>query len=192
MLAGYARTSTTDQVAGLDAQVAALTAAGCERIFKEHASAVKTRPAFDEAMRFLREGDTLVVSKMDRLARDLRSLLATVEDLDRRGVGLRILDFAGETMNTRSATGKMTLSVFGAFAEFERAMMLERQRAGIEKAKSEGKYTGRMPKAMNQRDQIRTLAGGGKTKAAIATQLGISERSVYRALALGQQGQPAG
>jgi DNA invertase Pin-like site-specific DNA recombinase len=184
MLAGYARTSTTDQVAGLEAQVTALTTAGCERIFQEHASAVKMRRVFDEAMRFVREGDTLVVTKMDRLARDLRSLLATVEDLETRGVGLRILDFAGETINTRSATGKMTLSVFGAFAEFERTMMLERQRAGIEKAKAEGKYTGRLPKAMNQRDQIRALAGTGKTKSAIAAQLGISERSVYRALAL--------
>lgn len=184
MLAGYARTSTSDQVAGLEAQARALSAAGCERVFREHASTVKQRPAFDEAMRFLREGDTLVVTKMDRLARDLRSLLATVEDLDKRGVGLRILDFAGETLNTKSATGKLTLSMFGAFAEFERAMMLERQRAGIEKAKREGKYTGRMPKAMNQREQIRTLAGSGKTKSTIAAQLGISERSVYRALAL--------
>jgi DNA invertase Pin-like site-specific DNA recombinase len=95
-----------------------------------------------------------------------------------------ILDFAGETMNTRSATWKLTLSMFGAFAEFERAMMLERQRAGIEKAKAEGKYTGRAPKAMNQRDHVRALAGTGKTKSAIAAQLGISERSVYRALAL--------
>lgn len=183
MLAGYARTSTTDQVAGLEAQVAALTAAGCEQIFREHVSAVKKRPAFDEAMRFLRSGDTLVVTKMDRLARDLRSLLSTVEDLDKRGVGLRILDFAGETLNTKSATGKLTLSMFGAFAEFERAMMLERQRAGIEKAKREGRYTGRAPKAMNQRDRILALEHDGKTKAAIATQLGISERSVYRALA---------
>jgi len=183
MLAGYARTSTTDQVAGLEAQVAALTAAGCERIFQEHASAVKTRPAFGEAMRFLREGDVLVITKMDRLARDLRSLLATVEDLDNRGVGLRILDFAGETINTGSATGKMTLSVFGAFAEFERSMMLERQRAGIEKAKAAGRYTGRAPKAMNMRDQIRELDAAGKTRAAIAETLGISERSVYRALA---------
>ncbi|MBL8577770.1 MAG: recombinase family protein [Mesorhizobium sp.] len=183
MLAGYARTSTIDQVAGLEAQVAALTAAGCERIFQEHASAVKIRPAFDEAMRFLREGDTLIVTKMDRLARDLRSLLGTVEDLEKRGVGLRILDFAGETINTRSATGKMTLSVFGAFAEFERAMMLERQRAGIAKAKAEGKYTGRAPKAMNMRDRIRELSAAGETRAAIAAQLEISERSVYRALA---------
>lgn len=145
---------------------------------------MKTRSAFDEAIRFLREGDTLVVTKMDRLARDLRRLLATVEDLDNRGVGLRILDFAGEMINTRSATGKMTLSVFGAFAEFGRAMMLERQRAGIEKAKREGKYTGRAPKAMTQQAKIKALPEDGLARATIASQLDISERSVYRALAL--------
>ncbi len=182
MLTGYARTSTTDQTAGLQAQVVALKAAGCEKVFQEHASAVKQRDVFEETIRFLREGDTLVVTKMDRLARDLRSLLAIVEDLERRGIGLRILDFAGETMNTKSPTGKMTLSVFGAFAEFERSLMLERQRAGIEKAKGEGKYVGRAPKAMNQKDTVRSLAAAGETKSAIAAKLGISERSVYRAL----------
>ncbi len=183
MLTGYARTSTVDQVAGLDAQREALMAAGCERIFEEHASGASQRDQLDEALRYLREGDTLVVTKMDRLARDLRSLLALVDDLEKRGIGLRILDFAGETINTKSATGKLQLAMFAAFAEFERTMMLERQRAGIEKAKAQGKYTGRKPKAMAQRDAIKSLADQGVTRTAIATQLGISERSVYRALA---------
>ncbi|UVK45680.1 recombinase family protein [Mesorhizobium sp. AR07] len=182
MLAGYARTSTTDQTAGLDHQIALLKAAGCERIFSEHASGAKQRDTLDEALRFVRQDDILVVTKMDRLARDLRSLLAVVDDLERRGVGLRILDFAGETINTRSATGKLQLAMFAAFAEFERQMMLERQRAGIEKAKADGKYTGRKPKAMNQADKIRELASLGATRSAIAADLGISERSVYRAL----------
>ena len=183
MLTGYARTSTADQTAGLDAQLEALKAAGCERIFKEHASGAKQRDQLDEALRFLRDGDTLVVTKMDRLARDLRSLLDIVKDLEDRGIGLRILDFAGEAINTRSATGKLQLAMFAAFAEFERTMMLERQRAGIEKAKAEGKYTGRAPKAMNQKDSIKALAAEGLTRAAIASRLGVSERSVYRALA---------
>ncbi|UDL88391.1 recombinase family protein [Mesorhizobium sp. PAMC28654] len=182
MLTGYARTSTTDQTAGLEAQLVALKAAGCEKIFSEHASGAKQRDQLDEALRFLREGDTLLVTKMDRLARDLRTLLAVVDDLDKRGIGLRILDFAGETINTRSATGRLQLAMFAAFAEFERTMMLERQRAGIEKAKSEGKYTGRKPSAMTQQDAIKSLASDGLTRAAIAAQLGISERSVYRAL----------
>lgn len=184
MLTGYARTSTTDQTAGLEAQVTALKAAGCERIFSEHASGAKQRDQLDEVLRFLRSGDTLVVTKMDRLARDLRSLLAVVDDLEKRAIGLRILDFAGETINTRSATGRLQLAMFAAFAEFERTMMLERQRAGIEKAKRQGKYTGRAPKAMNQQDTIKALAADGLTRAAIATRLGISERSVYRALSL--------
>lgn len=183
MIAGYARTSTTEQTAGLEAQVLALKAAGCEKVFQEHASAVGLRPQFEQAMRFLRQGDILAITKMDRLARDLRNLLAIVEELDRRGVGLRILDFAGEIINTRSASGRMTLSVFGAFAEFERAMMMERQRAGIEKARREGKYAGRRPTAKNQAARIIGLAGSGETRKAIAKQLGVSERSVYRVLA---------
>ncbi|WP_256750508.1 recombinase family protein [Mesorhizobium sp. Mes31] len=183
MLTGYARTSTADQTAGLEDQVATLKAAGCEKIFSEHASGAKQREKLDEALRFLRQDDVLIVTKMDRLARDLRNLLAVVDELERRGVGLRILDFAGETINTRSATGKLQLAMFAAFAEFERQMMLERQRAGIEKAKAEGKYTGRKPKAMSQAEKIRELARNGKMRTAIAHELGISERSVYRALA---------
>ena len=183
MVTGYARTSTLDQTAGLDAQLDALKSAGCERIFKEHASAAKPRGQLDETLRFLRDGDTLVVTKMDRLARDLRSLLDIVKDLEDRGIGLRILDFAGETINTRSATGKLQLAMFAAFAEFERTMMLERQRAGIEKAKEQGKYTGRAPKALNQKDSIKALAAEGLTRSAIAYRLAVSERSVYRALA---------
>lgn len=182
MLTGYARTSTIDQTAGLDAQLEALRAEGCEKIFSEHASAAKQRDQLDEALRFLREGDTLVVTKMDRLARDLRGLLAIVDDLESRKVALRILDFAGETINTRSASGRLQLAMFAAFAEFERTIMLERQRAGIERAKAEGRYTGRKPKAMNQRGTIRSLAAEGQTRAAIASKLGISVRSVYRAL----------
>lgn len=182
MLTGYARTSTTDQTAGLEAQLDALRAAGCEKVFSEHASGARQRDQLDETLRFLREGDTLVVTKMDRLARDLRGLLAIVDDLERRGIALRILDFAGESINTRSATGRLQLAMFAAFAEFERTMMLERQKAGIEKAKAEGRYTGRKPKAMDQKQTIKALADKGITRAAIASQLGISERSVYRAL----------
>ncbi|WP_308526391.1 helix-turn-helix domain-containing protein [uncultured Phyllobacterium sp.] len=102
-----------------------------------------------------------------------------MNDLDRRGIALRILDFAGETINTKSVTGRLQLAMF---AEFERTMMLERQRAGITEDKAEGKYAGRKPKAMNQKDSIRALAADGMTRAAIASQLGISEQSVYRAL----------
>ncbi len=182
MLVGYGRTSTTDQVAGLEDQIVKLKALGCEEIFSEHASGAKQRDQLDAALKHVRKGDTLVVTKMDRLARDLRTLLDVVNNLDERGIALRILDFNGDTVDTKSATGRLMLQMFGAFAEFERTMLLERQRVGIEDAKARGVYTGRKPKAMNQRDRIKSLAGQGFTRLAIATELGISERSVYRAM----------
>ncbi len=183
MLVGYGRTSTTDQIAGLEDQITKLTAAGCEEIFSEHASGAKQRDQLNSAIRHVRKGDTLVVTKMDRLARDLRTLLEVVNDLDQRGIALRILDFNGDVVDTKSATGRLMLQMFGAFAEFERTLMLERQRIGIQDAKARGVYTGRKPKAMNQRDTIKAMARDGNTRTAIASKLGISERSVYRALA---------
>lgn len=180
---GYARTSTEDQIAGLTAQVAALESAGARRVYREHASAVGEREQFDRLVERLEDGDTLMVTKMDRLARNVRQLLTIVEDLDKRGVALRILDFNGDTVNTRTPTGKLMLQMVGAFAEFERAIMLERQRAGIEDAKTRGVYKGRKPKAMLQRDRIKELDAGGMSRVGIAAELGISERSVYRALA---------
>jgi DNA invertase Pin-like site-specific DNA recombinase len=179
---GYARTSTSDQVAGLDAQITALEAAGCKRIYKEHASAAGEREQFDRLMERLEEGDTLTVTKMDRLARNVRQLLTIVDELSDRGVTLRILDFNGDTVDTRSATGKLMLQMFGAFAEFERSVMLERQRIGIEDAKAKGKYKGRVPTAMRQADKVKEMDAQGMSRVAIAKALGISERSVYRAL----------
>ena len=117
---GYARTSTPDQTAGLAAQVTMLEAAGCEEIIREHA--VGRREAFDILMQHkLRRGDMLVVTKMDRLARSISRLLTIVEALKDRGVDLMILDFSkGESINTNSPSGKLMLTMFGAFAEFER------------------------------------------------------------------------
>ena len=185
---GYARPSTPDQTAGLAAQVTMLEAAGCEEIIREPASAVGRREAFDILMQHkLRRGDMLVVTKMDRLARSISRLLTIVEALKDKGVALMILDFSkGESINTNSPSGKLMLTMFGAFAEFERSNMLECQRAGIEKAKQAGKYTGRKPTAMNQRDRIVAMDAAGMTRLAIAQRLGISERSVYRALGSGE------
>lgn len=183
MMFGYARTSTDEQVAGLEAQVAALEAAGCKRIYKEHASAVGHREQFDRLLERLEEGDTLVVTTMTRLARSVGKLLTLIEELEAREVGLIILDFnKGDSLNTRTPMGKLLLTVMGGVAEFERAIMLERQRAGIAKAKADGKYTGRKPTAMAKADQIIKLDADGLTRPAIAAQLGVSERSVYRAL----------
>jgi DNA invertase Pin-like site-specific DNA recombinase len=181
---GYARTSTSDQIAGLDDQIAKLEAAGCKRIYKEHVSgAAHHREQLDRVLDRIEEGDRLTVARMDRLARDVRQLLTIAEELNKRGASLRILDFNGETVDTKSSTGMLLLTVFGAFAAFERNVMLERQRPGIEKAKTEGKYKGRVPTAMRQADRIRAMDADGMTRTAIADALKISERSVYRALA---------
>lgn len=183
MMYGYARTSTDEQIAGLEAQVAALKAAGCKKVYQEHASAVGYREQFDRLSERLEEGDTLVVTKMDRLARSIGKLLTIVEELKERGIALVILDFnRGEAFDTRSPQNKLMLTIMGGFAEFERDIMLERQKVGIAKAKAEGRYTGRKPTAMAKTDQIIKLDADGLTRPAIAAQLGVSERSVYRAL----------
>lgn len=176
---GYARTSTTEQVAGFEAQLETLRCEGCTKVFQEQVSSVGDRPQLRACLDYLREGDTLIVTKLDRLARDTRHLLDMVETLTSKGVTLRILSM---NIDTSTATGKLMLTMLGGIAEFEREMMLERQREGIAKAKAEGKYKGRKPTAMSQSEAIRQLASEGLTKAVIAQRLGVSERSVYRAM----------
>lgn len=182
MLIGYARTSTADQVAGLEAQVRDLEAAGCERIFSERVSSVGARAELDRALAFVRDGDTLVVTKVDRLARSTMGLWEIVQGLEARGVSLRVLNLGGEAVDTRSAQGRLILTIFGGFAQFEREMMLERQREGIAKAKAEGAYKGRKPTARAKAGEARKLASDGKTVTEIAKTLGIGRASVYRAL----------
>jgi DNA invertase Pin-like site-specific DNA recombinase len=181
MLVGYSRSSTVEQKAGLIAQHEALKAVGCERTFSEQVSSVGKREQLEAAIAFARDGDTFVVTRLDRLARSTQDLLSIVERLDKKGVALRILDFAGSSVDTTKAD-KLLVTVFAAFAEFERNLMLERQREGIARAKSEGKYRGRAPTARAKADQIKTMAREGLTKARIAERLGISERSVFRVL----------
>jgi DNA invertase Pin-like site-specific DNA recombinase len=182
MLIGYARTSTTDQLAGLEAQLRDLQAAGCEKIFSERVSSVVERAELDHALQFVRDGDTLVVTKIDRLARSTIRLWEIVGGLDQKGVGLRVLNLGGEVVDTKSATGKLILTIFAGFAQFEREMMLERQREGIAKAKVEGVYKGRKPTARAKGDDARRLAAEGRTPTEIAKALGIGRASVYRAL----------
>jgi DNA invertase Pin-like site-specific DNA recombinase len=184
MLVGYARSSTVEQKAGLIAQHDALSTVGCERTFSEQVSSVGKREQLEAAISFARDGDTFVITRLDRLARSTQDLLSIVERLDKKGVALRILDFAGSAIDTTKAVDKLLITVFGAFAEFERNLMLERQREGIAKAKAEGKYRGRAPSARSKTDQIRALAKEGLTKGNIAERLGISERSVFRVLAM--------
>jgi DNA invertase Pin-like site-specific DNA recombinase len=182
MLIGYARTSTTEQEAGLEAQHRDLQAAGCEEVFSERVSSVSEREKLAEAIRFVRRGDSLVVTKVDRLARSTVGLWAIVQELEAKGVGLRILNLGGEAVDTRSATGKLILTIFAGFAQFEREMMLERQKEGIAKAKAEGVYKGRKPTARAKADDAVSLFKDGKSVSEVAKALGIGRGSVYRAL----------
>jgi DNA invertase Pin-like site-specific DNA recombinase len=176
---GYARVSTFDQHAGLDAQFRDLTTAGCEKIFSEQVSAIGNRPQLDLASDFIREGDTLVVTKLDRLARSTQHLLDIAERVKAKGADLSIMNLGADTS---TATGRLMFTVIGAIACFERELMLERQREGIARAKAEGKYKGRQPTARAKADEIKTLKSAGIRPTDIARQLGIGRASVYRVL----------
>ncbi|KPB02056.1 recombinase family protein [Ahrensia marina] len=172
----YARTSTVEQTAGLADQVAELEAAGATKVFQEHISGtVETRPELERALDYAREGDTFVVTKPDRLARSVQHLLSIKEKLDKKQVSLKVLSMG---LDTGNATGKLMLSVLASVAEFEREIMLERQRAGIAKAKAEGKYQGR-PNSID-RDKVAALLADKVSPSRIAKDLGIGRDSVYR------------
>lgn len=181
MLIGYARTSTLDQKAGLEAQKRDLAAAGCERIFEEQVSSVDVvkREALAEALSFARQGDTLIVTKLDRLARSVAHLVDVLAQLDGKGVALRILAMG---IDTSTPTGKLMLNILGSVAEFEREIMLERQREGIARAKAEGKYKGRAPTARAKTDDVLRLHQEGIGGTEIAKRLGMGRASVYRVL----------
>lgn len=179
-LVGYARTSTTDQKAGLAAQQRDLAAAGCVRIFHEELSSLATkRPQLEAALDYVREGDTLIVAKPDRLARSTLDLLNIAKALEGKGVRLRILSL---DLDTATPTGKLMLTILGSIAAFERDLMLERQREGIAKAKADGKYKGRAPTARRKAADVIRLKAEGYTGDAIAAQLSIGRASVFRIL----------
>jgi DNA invertase Pin-like site-specific DNA recombinase len=182
MIVGYARTSTADQTAGLEAQERDLLAAGAERIFKDQASALGDRPQLDQALSFVREGDTLIVTKPDRLARSTADLLRLIDELTKRKIGLVILSMNGKRLDTRSPTSRLLVTMLGAIAQFERDLMLERQRDGIQKAKREGKYRGRKPTARAKAEQIMELKAQRIGPTEIAKRLGISRMSVHRVI----------
>jgi len=179
MIIGYARTSTVEQVAGFEAQIRELETAGCVKIFQEQVSSVAERAQLLAAIDFAREGDTFVVTKIDRLARSIGHLVGILESLEAKKVGVRILNLG---MDTRGPTGKLIVNVLGCVAQFEREMMLERQREGIAKAHAEGKYRGRKRTAAEKRYEVLRLASEGVTRKAIGEQIGISEATVYRIL----------
>ncbi|MFI5343762.1 MAG: recombinase family protein [Chlamydiales bacterium] len=179
MIIGYARTSTVEQISGFESQIKELQKAGCEKIFREQVSSIAIRIQLESALEFVREGDIFVVTKIDRLARSISDLMAIIKSLEKKGVGLRILNLG---IDTSTPTGKLMLTVLGGIAQFEREIMLERQREGVAKAKAEGKYKGRKPIAMDRRREVIRLVMSGMSKANVAKQMGIGEASVYRIL----------
>ena len=174
---GYARVSTTDQ--DLAVQLDALRAAGCELIREETASgsSAKNRPELQTLLAFLREGDELVVTRIDRLARSIADLQDVVRELRRKGVTLRVTE---QPVDTSTAAGKAFLDMLGVFAEFETNLRRERQAEGIAKAKARGVYRGRKPTV--DRERVRQLYVEGVRPATIARTLKVSRSSVYRAL----------
>jgi len=183
MIVGYARTSTAEQMAGLEAQLRDLADAGATKQFTEQISSVTPRERLTAALDFVREGDVLMVTRLDRLARSTADLLSIIEKLEAKGVALRILDFGGSCVDTKSPSGRLIVTLFGAFAQFERELMLARMREGIAKAKADGKYKGRAPTARAKTSQVLELRGQGIGPSVIATQLRVSRASVYRILA---------
>ncbi len=177
MLIGYARVSTEEQ--NLDLQKDALEKAGCEQIFSDTVSGTKARrPGLEDALSHLRRGDTLVVWRLDRLGRSLRHLIDTVTDLQERGIGFKSLQ---ESIDTTTSGGKLVFHIFGALAEFEREIIRERTKAGLQAARARGRHGG--PKYKLTPNQIaiaRQLYAGNTPVKEICQTLGISRATFYR------------
>lgn len=175
-LIGYARVSSTDQK--LEVQLDQLSKLGVDRVYQEKASGADAdRVELAAMLDYVRQGDTVVACKLDRIARSTAHLLSIVEKLKVKGVTLKVLNI---DLDTATPTGKLMLTMLGAIATFEREMMLERQADGIAKAKAKGVYTGRKPTARAKSAEVVALLDQGKTKEAVASALKIGVASVYR------------
>jgi DNA invertase Pin-like site-specific DNA recombinase len=161
-------------VNGLEAQRESLKAIGCDLLYLEQTGATGPRKALSEALGCFRGGEALVVIKLGRLARSMAHLSEIVQGLEAKSVGLRIVDLG---LDTTTAIGKLMLNVLGSVAQFEREMMLERQRDGIAKAKAQGNYKGRKPTAKAKKAEVVALLADGRSKRDVAMALGISDRS---------------
>jgi DNA invertase Pin-like site-specific DNA recombinase len=181
MLIGYARVSTNDQ--DTTAQASALKAAGCERIFREKATGGRwNRPELQRLLDHLRKGDVLVVWKLDRLSRSLRDVLTIMERIQEAKAGFRSLT---EAIDTTTPAGRMMMQMVGSFAEFERAMLRERTRAGLESARGEGRVGGRRPKLLPQQqtEVLKMVTQGKKTAADAARLFNVHPATIGRLLA---------
>jgi DNA invertase Pin-like site-specific DNA recombinase len=188
MLIGYARVSTYEQT--LNLQKDALENAGCTKIFTDTASGAKTeRKGLEEALTYVRKGDTLVVWRLDRLGRSLPHLVTTMTDLEEGGIGFKSLT---ENIDTTTSGGKLIFHIFGALAEFERNLIRERTQAGLTAARDRGRKGGR-PKALSakQLSIARDLYEKRHTIAEICRMLKISRATLYRSIKTGERHQPA-
>jgi DNA invertase Pin-like site-specific DNA recombinase len=178
MLIGYARVSTQDQTRNL--QKDALTQAGCTKIFTDTASGAKAeRKGLEDALSYVREGDTLVVWRLDRLGRSLKDLIATITTLNNRNIGFKSLT---ENIDTTTSGGKLVFHIFGALAEFERDIIRERTQAGLQAARARGRKGGR-PKALNQSKAAHAQAlynDKNNSIDGICKTLNISRATLYR------------
>ena len=178
MKVGYARVSTQDQ--NPDLQIDALKEAGCEKVFIEKVSGIaKQRPELSSALEYMRAGDTLVVWRMDRLARSLSQLIDTVESLEAKQMGFCSLN---ESIDTTTAGGKLIFHIFGSLSEFERSIIKERTKAGLEAARKQGRVGGRKPKLKAEDvESIKTLLANPKFSVKdIAERHNISVATLYR------------
>ena len=177
MLIGYARVSKGEQ--NLDLQHDALSAAGCERIFDDRASGARTeRPGLTRALEQIRDGDTLVVWRLDRLGRSLRDLISRAEELKEMGAGLKSLQ---ESIDTTSSGGQLVFHLFGSLAEFERDLIRERTQAGLKAARARGRRGGRK-KALTARQRAHAVdlyRSREHTVAEICGLMGISRATLY-------------
>jgi DNA invertase Pin-like site-specific DNA recombinase len=181
MIYGYARVSTDEQ--NLNLQLDALEHAGCEKIFKDGgvSGTATTRPGLDDALSHLQEGDVLTVWKLDRLGRSLPHLITVIEALQAKGAGFKSLS---ESIDTTTAGGKLIFHIFGALAEFERSLIAERTRVGLQAAKKRGKKLGR-PMRLT-REQIKhaekMINSGQQTASGMAELYGVDRTTLYRAM----------
>jgi len=177
-LIGYARVSTVEQDTSI--QVEQLKNAGCQPIFSEKASGTtQNRQQLNEMLSYAREGDTLVVTRIDRLARSLRDLQNLIHDLQQKGISFKATE---QPIDTTTAAGKAFLDMLGVFAEFETNMRYERQMEGIAKAKKNGVYKGRKPLSADVKKEIIRLHSEGVKQVEIVKQLGVGRTSVYNTL----------
>ena len=179
---GYARVSTLDQ--NLDIQIATLQKNGCDTIYKEKISGKNDqRPQLKEMLAYIRKGDTVVITKLDRLARSTKDLLNIAEEIEKKGAGLEVLNI---NLDTGTPTGKLMLTMLGAIATFEREIMLERQKEGIQAAKAQGKYKGRKPITIERLLAVQDLVIGGSSLNKAVQEVGISKRTYYKAIEEGR------